>query len=79
MTKHTNINGMEFETIKPKSWNVKKAIEKLTHSKRETIYDHYERPSVYKIRIYEEWRDWALESPVSCFTVSSANTFKFTI
>lgn len=79
MTKYTNINGMEFETIKPKSWSVEKAIEKLAQSKRNTLYDHYERPSSDKIGIYEEWRDWALESPVSCFTVSSANTWQFTI
>ena len=77
--KYTTINGETFETIKPSKLNVKKAIENLAQSKRETIYDHYDKPSVYKVGIYEEWRDWALESPVCCFSVTSANTFCFTI
>ena len=77
--KYTTINGETFETIKPRKWDVRKAIERLAQSKRETLYNHYEKPSKYKIGIYEEWRNWALESPVDCFSVTSANTFCFTI
>ena len=79
MTKYMEINGMDFEVIKPRKWNVKAAIERLAREPRKDLYSHYERPSAKKVGIWNKWLDWALESPVNALTVSSASPFQFTI
>lgn len=79
MAKYMKINGETFEIIKPRNWNVKEAIERLAREPRKDLYSHYEKPSKAKIGIWNAWVDWALESPVNCLTVTSANTWQFTI
>ena len=73
------INGETFEVIKPRKFDVRKAIERLSRNTRKDLYAHYEKPSKKKIEIWHNWLDWALETPVDCFNVTSANTQQFTI
>ena len=44
------------------------------------INDCYERPSSYKVEIYNDWRDWYAENDcVKSMTVSSYNCMQFTL
>ena len=42
------------------------------------IYDCYERPSQYKVGIFEDWKRWFIQNDGNC-TVSSYNCMMFTI
>ena len=44
------------------------------------IYDFYDRPSRFKVAIWEDWLNWARDTDnVVTFYISGANGFQFTI
>ena len=55
-----------------------KETETETALTRRDIYDCYERPSRYKVDIFNDWRNWFIENDGYC-TVSSYNCMMFTI
>ena len=48
---------------------------------RKTLYDFYDNPSIYKERIWEDWREWAAQNypQVSHIRVTGASCFTFSI
>ena len=79
MTKYTTINGVDFETIKPKSWSVEEAIHQFANESRYTLESYYETFSDAKRSIYEEWVAWSENAPIWHLSVTSANRKHFTI
>lgn len=51
---------------------------KVARGSYSDIYDAYERPSRYKIGIWNEWKRWFIEHDGYCF-ISSKNCMQFTI
>lgn len=80
MTKYTEINGEQFEVIRSKKtddffhWHI-------SHEIAHTLEECYSRPSDAKRAIFEEWREWAVDSwpVVYQFGITSYNTFMFTL
>ena len=76
--KTLEINGVTFELTEPRK--TVELIYKKGFGSSFDIYKWYERPSTYKISIWEDWLKWALNSNgVFSFNICSANTFMFSI
>ena len=56
MTKYTEINGIQFETIR--SDKTPNLIKQAGMYAGRTLWECYENPSRIKEEIYEEWRKW---------------------
>ena len=54
-----NINGVEFEAYKETTEDIESAVRYFINWGFGSIYDAYEKPSRYKVEIWEEWLDWA--------------------
>lgn len=79
------VNGEIFEVTTPKNSNVQRYVDLLTAIPR-NIRECYVRPSVYKVEIYEYWKEWFHSlSQYDDVTfkqfngVTSYNGFQFTI
>lgn len=80
MTKYTEINGVEFETIKSKRTESMIDAYLSSGNAYRSIWDCYERPSRTKEEIYIEWRDWFLNAEnVFSFGVHAHSCFMFTL
>ena len=64
------INGKTFELSGETSRN---------YVKDRDLFDCYARPSVYKIRIWDDWMVWFNEAHISDYGVSSYNSSFFSI
>lgn len=77
MKKTININGVDFEVLKPRN-SVKPF--KGNFGAPDEIYQCYDRPSRYKVGIWEDWYNWALATDgVRRFEITSYNCMQFTI
>lgn len=71
------INGVTFELTIPRE-SINANISRF--GREADIYDFYDRPSHYKVAIWEDWLNWARDTDnVFTFYISSANGFQFTI
>ena len=80
MTKWMNINGREFEAIKPRKREVEPF--KPTCWDYRDIYKAYEKPSTSKVFIWDGWKEWASnwqEYEITDMYISSRNCFSFAI
>lgn len=76
MSKYMNINGQTFEVIKPRKYPVSLTNKYYLRG----LSDCYEKPSVHKQAIYDEWYEWyRSDIRLSEFGITSYNTFMFTI
>lgn len=78
------INGEEFEVIKPRKYTP--IPQRISRWDCLDIYEAYERPSQYKVSIFNEWREWAPfewkkdgEYFVTDFRITSHNCFAFVL
>lgn len=75
--KTININGENFQLIKPRN-----KINPFSgwFCDEQAIYMAYERPSIYKVAIWNEWLKWSRETDgVTAFEITSHNCYMFTI
>lgn len=80
--KTLTINGTNFELKVPRKNKVtiSEALEYLERYKGRTIYDCYERPSVYKEAIYSDWLCWLRTTVnVGYFGVTGYNCMQFSL
>ena len=76
--KTIEINGKVFEVIKPK--NPIEANLRYTFGCDNDIYNFYDKPSLYKVEIWHEWVEWAMNTDnVASFYISGANCMQFSI
>lgn len=75
--KTITINGREFELYVPIKHIPNK--DDLERYAGRSIRDCYDRPSDTKSKIYYNWLQWAIDSNVELFGVSSFNVFGFTL
>ena len=66
-----NLNGEHF------TLDTKETVNERVLNLRD-IYDCYERPSRYKVEIFEDWKRWFIQNGGNC-TVNSYNCMMFTI
>ena len=79
-SKYMNINGEAFEVIHPRKYDPRAAVEAVKDCAGRELSYYYDRPSVHKQEVFNEWREWyATAENVFCFGVCSANTFNFSI
>ena len=75
--KTLNINGVVFEVVKPR-----KEVKPFSgwFCDENDIFNCYDRPSVYKIGIWNSWLKWARNTDgVVAFEITSYNCMQFTI
>ena len=80
MTKYTNINGVDFETIK--SSKTQNMIDyHMKYFMHRDLYFYYEKPSDIKREIYLKWLKWYLDrdNTVTFFEVINGSPFNFSI
>lgn len=75
--KTITINGREFELYVPTKHIPNK--DNLERYAGRSITDCYDRPSKTKSEIYYDWLQWAINSNVEMFGVSSYNSNIFTL
>ena len=76
--KNLTINGVTFKVTKPRSYTPRRC--ECGFDGENAIYNCYDRPSVYKVGIWEDWRKWACETEgVTDFAIGSYNCMQFTI
>lgn len=74
------INGETFEVIHPRKYNPRAAVEAVKDCAGRELSYYYDRPSVHKQEVFNEWREWYADAEhVSDFGVCSANTSSFSI
>lgn len=79
-TKTMTINGIEFEVIRPRKYDPRAAVEAVKDCAGRDLSYYYDRPSIYKQDVYEEWSEWyATAENVFYFGICSANTCQFSI
>ena len=79
MIKYTEIGGIAFETIKSSKTQDMIDYHVKNFACRD-LSDFYVKPSDIKKRIYEEWREWYLNTDgVYRFEVTSGSSHVFTI
>lgn len=79
MTKYTEIGGIAFETIKSSKTQgmIDYHVQNFSYK---DLFDIYAKPSDIKKRIFEEWREWYLNTDgVYRFEVTSGSSHAFTI
>ena len=75
--KTNTINGVTFEVIIPR-----KEVSPFSGCfvDENAIFYAYERPSIYKVKIWLDWLKWARNTEgVKAFEITSHNCFQFTI
>ena len=78
--KTMTINGIEFEVIRPRKYNPRAAVEAVKDCAGRGLSYYYDRPSVWKQDVFEEWREWYTGAEnISHFGVCSANAQQFSI
>ena len=78
--KTMTINGIEFEVIHPKKYDPRAAIEAVKDCAHRELSYYYDKPSVWKQDVFEEWREWyATAENVFYFGICSANCQTFSI
>lgn len=76
--KFTEINGEQFETVKSK--HAEKMIENhMKYYNGRTLNNYYQKPSQIKKKIYEYWREWAIDPHIWAFEVINGSCFMFSI
>ena len=74
------INGETFEVIRPRKYDPRAAVEAVKDCAGRDLSYYYDRPSVYKQEVFNEWREWyATAENVFYFGVCSANCQTFSI
>lgn len=68
--KYININGVNFERVKGGVNNINTSLK--------DIYQCYDRPSIYKVNIYNEWCEFAREVDSTKYGIASYNVNIFT-
>ena len=71
------INGVDFELTIPRN-----TVNPVcgVFGTNEDIFHWYQRPSIYKVNIWEEWLQWATETEgIMVFEITSANCNTFAI
>ena len=76
MSKYININGEQFQVIKPRK--NKPTLENPYFMR--TLLDCYEKPSHRKRGIYNAWYEWyRTDDRLSEFGITSYNTYSFSL
>lgn len=76
--KTLTINGVDFQLINPRKYEVKPFTGWFCDEN--AIFNCYERPSLSKIRIWNDWLKWARDTEgVFGFEILSYNCMQFTI
>lgn len=68
--KHIEINGVNFEKVRGGVNNI--------NTNLKTLCECYDRPSIYKVNIYNEWVNYAREVGASKWGIASYNANIFT-
>ena len=82
--KTEKIYGETFEIIKPRKYPVKEFVPDFRwHTTN--IYNAYERPSIYKVQIWEYWKNFGIPEVeteryyIGIPVITSHNCFRFTV